>query len=542
MIATQESISAPPRDLAARLAAAAPAILIAAGLAVRLISAHAKYLNADEAMHYLLSVRSSFGAAYRASLGTAHPPLLILLLHYWGMISNTEFFLRLPSVAGGTASGWFLYAWLRRVTDNTTALIALALLLFSPALIYTSAEVRQYALVLCFMSAALYFLERAFLEDSPGTMALSAAALCLALLTHYCALIFALSAGLYGIIRLGSIHPRRALAGAWVAEQAVAVGIAAVLWRTHLSTIRHAGLIQDVKESYLSGSLLHRGEESMFLFAARANLRVFHFMFSQGAVSILGLLLFVAGIVLMLRTPTSAPRGKQASARQLGLLLLLPFVINCVAALAGVYPYGGTRHNSYLAIFALPAVATALARWKVKSSWIKPVAIALALAICNFTVSPAGAYIQAKNQKKELMDSAVAWVHKSAPQGSIILTDYESGLLLSYYVCHKGIVQTEPPLQLFYRSRCGDYDSISLLPRVWVFHASSFPEQAVALQHVQDQGRQIWLFQAGFIVDHEPEFQALLAQYGCPSPARFGANILVCPISLSPAPGNNLGK
>src|ERR1700719_1698482 len=96
MIASEESISAPPRGQWQRLAAAVPTLLILAGLAARLISAHSKFLNADEAMHYLLATQPTLAEAYRASLGTAHPPLLIIFLHYWAMISHSEFFLRLP--------------------------------------------------------------------------------------------------------------------------------------------------------------------------------------------------------------------------------------------------------------------------------------------------------------------------------------------------------------------------------------------------------------------------------------------------------------
>src|ERR1700688_2301491 len=167
-ISNPESISAPRRGLAQRLAPVAPALLILVGLIARLISAHCKFLNADEAMHYLLATQPTLRDTYRASLGTAHPPLLIIFLHYWAMVSHSEFFLRLPSVLAGAAAGWFLYAWLRDATDRATALVALSLLLFSPALIYTSGEVRQYALLLCFMSATLYFLDRGFGENSPA--------------------------------------------------------------------------------------------------------------------------------------------------------------------------------------------------------------------------------------------------------------------------------------------------------------------------------------------------------------------------------------
>ena len=524
-----------PRRLAQHLAAAAPAALVIAGLIARLFSAHSKFLNADEAMHYLLAMQPTLGDTYRASLGTAHPPLLIIFLHYWAMISHSEFFLRLPSVLAGTAAGWFLYAWLRNVTDRTTALVALSLLLFSPALIYTSAEVRQYALLLCFMSATLYFLDRAFGENSPGLMMASALTLYSALFTHYAALIFAVSVAIYGLLGIATLRPKGPVIPVWIATQAGGAAIAAFLWKTHISVIRHRSLTQDVAESYLRSSLFHPGQENMFFFLSKATLRLFHFLFSEGAVSVLGMLLCIAGIMLLLRTRHTGNEGRRPSARQLGILLLLPFVINCGAALVGVYPYGGTRHDSYLAIFAMPAIAAVIARWRPSRKWATPVAIAMALAICNFTVTAAGSYIKPRNQKKELMEQAVDYLRGSAPAGSIILTDYESGLLLSYYVCHADITHSGEPNRFFYRAQCGDYQATSLLPRLWVFRADTFPEQMQEFAKVDPailRAHEVWLFQAGFIVHREPEFQALLAQYGCSSPRKFGANILVCRIKL----------
>jgi len=528
MIASEEFVSAPSHGLSQRLAAAAPALLIFAGLVARLISAHSKFLNADEAMHYLLATQPTLPEAYRASLGTAHPPLLIIFLHYWAMISHAELFLRLPSVAAGTAAGWFLYAWLRDAIDRATAVVGMGLLLFSPALIYTSAEVRQYAFLLCFMSATLYSLERGLTGNSPAWIVVSAVTLYLAMLTHYAALIFAASIALYGLVRLASMRPKRSLLAAWIATQAGCAAIAVFLWKTHISVIRHRALTHDVAESYLRSSLFHPGEENVFLFLGRANVRVFHFLFSQGAVSVLGLLVFVTGIVLLLRT------GKLVggpNVRALGILLLLPFIINCGAALVGVYPYGGTRHDSYLAIFAMPAIAFAITRWRPSQKWEMPAAVALALAICNFTVTASGSYIRPENQKKELMEQAARYLHASAPSGSLIVTDYESGLLLSYYVCGADITHSGELTKFFYVSRCGGYGSASLLPGLWVFRAGTFQEQIESLKKTVDQ-HEVWLFQAGFIVDREPEFQGMLGQYGCRSPRKFGANILVCRIEV----------
>ncbi len=530
MIASEESVSAPPQKLWRRLAAA-PALLILAGFAARLISAHSKFLNADEAMHYLLANQPTLAEAYRASLGTAHPPLLIIFLHYWAMISHSEFFLRLPSVVAGTAAGWFVYAWLRDVTDRTTAIAAMSLLLFSPALIYTSAEVRQYGLLLCFMSATLYLLERALMAKSPGLMLASAVTLYLAMLTHYAALIFAVSIAVYGLMRIIDLRLKGRLFVAWIATQAGSMAIAWLLWKTHISVIRQRALTREVAESYLRSSLFHRGSENVVIFLGKANVRVFHFLFSEGVVGVMGLLLFVTGIVLLLRNgaPSTSPEGP--SRRQLGVLLLLPFVVNGVLALVGVYPYGGTRHNSYLAIFAMPAIAFAITRWRSRRKWAMPVAVAAALAICNFTVTAAGSYIRPENQKKELMEQAVSYLRASAPAGSLIVTDYESGLLLSYYVCGADITHSGTLTEFFYLSRCGEYESASLLPRLWVFKADIFPGQMRSLKTAV-ASQEVWLFQAGFIVDREPEFEAVLRQYGCGSPRKFGKNILLCRVEL----------
>src|SRR5689334_21217440 len=132
---TEQLSTATPIPSSSRASGVTLATLLIAGLVLRLFNAWYRFLNADEALHYLLSVQNSFAATYRASLTTAHPPLLIVWLHYWGMLGHSEFFLRLPCVLAGTLFCWVVYCWLCQVTDSTTALIALALLLFSPALI-----------------------------------------------------------------------------------------------------------------------------------------------------------------------------------------------------------------------------------------------------------------------------------------------------------------------------------------------------------------------------------------------------------------------
>ncbi len=507
------------------------------GLLARLAWAHSLFLNADEALHYLLSTQPSLALTYKATLTTAHPPLLILLLHYWSWLGTSEFVLRLPSVFAGTAFCWIMFLWLRRVAGRETALIGLSLLLFCPALIYVSAEIRQYALLLFFCSGCLYFLERALEGNSAGWMAASFFALYLALSTHYSALIFAFATGIYALVRFRPGKTSPGLFVVWVAGELAALGLVAFYWTTQVIPLKHSGLTQSLADSYLRGSIFHPGEDHVLPFILKTNIKVFHYLFSQGAMGVLGLILFVVGIVVLFRSKDAVSDLGTPSSRQLGLLLFLPFVVNCAAAVAGAYPYGGTRHNCYLAAFAMPGVAIAIARWRPSRSWWKPASLVVGLAICNFTVLPGGVYMKPRNQRIALMRQAMAFVDQSVPPGSLIVTDLEGRLALDYYLCHS-FNPVHPPLQPFYRADCGRYELIFQDPSRWIFRTPTFPADMRTLRQMYGLGpeKKAYFFQAGFVVDKEPELRALLQRdYGCVMPHEFGENIFLCEITLAPA-------
>ncbi len=508
---------------------------MAVGLLARLAWAHSLFLNADEALHYLLSTQPSFALTYKASLTTAHPPLLILLLHGWSWLGTSEFVLRLPSVLAGTAFCWMMFLWLGKVADRETALIGLSLLLFCPPLVYVSAEIRQYALLLFFCACCLYCLERAVQENCAGSMLLSFLALYLALSTHYSALIFAFATGVYALIRFRPGKTSLSVFVVWVAAELAALGLVGFYWKTQVIPLKQSGLTQSLADTYLRGSLFHPGDH-VLPFILKTNITVFHYLFSQGAMGVLGLILFLVGLVLLFRNKRTEADTRKPTPRQLGLLMVLPFVVNCAAAVAGAYPYGGTRHNCYLAVFAMASVAIAIARWKPSRSWWKPAALVVGLAICNFTVLPGGAYIKPRNQRIALMREAMAFVHQSVPEGSLMVTDLEGGLELDYYLCHS-FNPVHPPLQPFYKAECGSYQLIFQDPRRWIFRAPTFPADMQTLRQMYGFGpeKKAWFFQAGFVVDKVPELRALLQRdYGCTQPREFGENIFVCEIRLGP--------
>jgi 4-amino-4-deoxy-L-arabinose transferase-like glycosyltransferase len=509
-------------------------LLLAAGLFLRLRLAWLTFLNPDEALHFFLAYQPSLTLAYRASLTTAHPPLMVLLLHYWSWLGDSAFLLRLPFAIAGTLFCWTMFRWVERIAGGNAGFIALALLLFSPPLISLSAEVRQYSLLLLFCAGCLYFLELAFEEPSAQWMALSMAALYLAILTHYSALIFAAAAGLYSLQRLLRSRLPAPVTALWVAGQAGALAICVFLYFTQISNLRASGVTSEIAATWLRSSIYHPGEDHFDTFAVGKTVRLFRYLFSHGTIGVLGLCLFLVAIILLLWQRDAGDQSKPTP-RELAGLFLSPFVVALAAGVAGLYPYGGTRHDVVLAVFAMPAIAIGLDRLKPKLmtgwKWGSLLALSLALFICNLFPSPSGPYIAPKNQNKTLMTQATDSL-KSAPVGSVIFTDFQGRLVLNYYLCRKDNAVPFEATPVLLRSRCGNYDLITSAATQQGFDRNAFPETLARAWQLASPEK-LWLFQAGWIDDKQPEWIAELRSLGCEAPRHFGRNILICPLSRS---------
>jgi mannosyltransferase len=80
--------------------------------------------------------------------GDIHPPLYYIVLHYWRAIfGETEFALRMLSVACGVGLVFFTYLLARRLFNPRVGLIAAALMACSPFAVYYSQEARMYVLL-----------------------------------------------------------------------------------------------------------------------------------------------------------------------------------------------------------------------------------------------------------------------------------------------------------------------------------------------------------------------------------------------------------
>jgi 4-amino-4-deoxy-L-arabinose transferase-like glycosyltransferase len=473
--------------------------LLAAGLVVRVWHASGTYLNPDEALHFFMANKTSWWLTYKASLSLLHPPLLILLLHAWRSLGTSEFVLRLPSILAGTAFCWLAYRWLSMLFDKSVALIAFVFLLFLPSSIDISTEVRQYALVLAFAMASAYLLEKALANNSVQAMLFSGVCLWVAIGSHYSAFLFAVVLGIYAIWRMLKQRPPLKVFAAWEAGQVVALGLCYFLYVTQIATLgqTYGGATHGwMSTAYLGNSYFTPGKINPLLFIFARTGGVFQYEFGQAVIGDLAYLLFVIGIVMVFRNQALGRIGS----RQLGILLLLPFILNCAAALAQAYPYGGTRHSAVLLPFAVAGVSVSLAHFlRNRLAWGVITALLISL-FCNVFSAHRAPYMSRTDQSSANMKAALIFINQQIPAEEPIFADYQSSLLLGHYLCGQKPVTINHVVAGFLTYECGGHRLIATDWNTYLFNGRSFYDQwqSMVSKYHLSPGSKVWVTQMGW--------------------------------------------
>ena len=509
----------------------AAGVILIAGFLARLWAASGTFLNADEALHFRLANQSSLLEAYKQSLTGLHPPLFILLLHLWRGLGSSELWLRLPSVIAGTVFCWFFFKWLTLVAGKLSGFLGLMLVALLPPQIMLPAEVRQYALLLAFLAAALYFLERAFEENSAGLMLSSALFLYLAMLTHYSAFLFAGAMGAYALAKI-LIHPphrpRASVIASWIAGQLGALGIFLFLYKTHLSRrdFGNSQIFQGWMNYVGRSSYFQPGRDNPLLFAVGHSFGVFQFLFGQLAVGILMGMAFLVGLALLLRGRRLEENAVPSTL--LTILLIVPFALACIGSFLHVYPYGGTRHVAFLIIPGVTGVSVAMAHLAATPSgtgptaktktWTRAVAIgASVLVACIAFGKPRQPRMDRADQSRAHMAAAIEFIQTQIRPSDLTFTDYETDLILGHYLCRQQPISFEAAPATFEQFSCGGHRVISQDFTGWMFSADNFSKQ---WQHLVQAyglraGDTVWVLQAGWDADlaenlrHQMQFHDL---------------------------------
>jgi hypothetical protein len=456
-------------------------LLLIIGFALRIWHASGTFLNSDEVMHFAAANQTSWMQTYEASLAISHPPLLIFLLHVWRVFGTSEIVLRLPSIIAGLAFCWFTFRWAQMLFSVATAWTIFAFTLFLPPSIELSTEVRQYALFLAFAMASAYLLERALADSSGKAMLLSGLCLWLAICSHFSAFLFVLVLGIYTLWRMSAEHPRVVVFTAWAATQLFAAMLCAYFYFfqiRHLSDY-YAGQSAThewMASAYLGHGYFIPGKVNPALFVVARTVSVFQYAFRQLAVGDIAFLFFVAGLVFIFR---KHPISDRITSRQLGCFLLLPFAINCAAALAGVYPYGGSRHSSFLLPFALAGVSVALSK-AVRQRMSSALAIAILVAlICRLTTAQKPPYFASADENTAKMQAALKFTH-NLPMNEPLFGDFQTHLMLGHYLCDQHPIAPDRSVTGFVSYECGGHRVIATTMSSaanYIFDARTFRDQ-----------------------------------------------------------------
>lgn len=500
-------------------------LVLTAGFMLRLRSASGTFLNPDEALHFLLANQSSWRLAYGASLTNAHPPLLTFVLHFWRAFGSSEFVLRLPSVVAGTAFCWIFFKWLTQILGPVTGFIGLTLVAFLPPLIALAAEVRQYGLLLFFLAGSAYLLERAFAEASAGLMLLSAISLYLALLSHYSAILFAAAIGVYSLLRLITQRPSVNVATAWITGQVGVAGLIAALYFSHISKLK-GDYASGTINGWLANSFFRPGHDNPLLFAIARTGGVFQYVFGQLAVGDVAFVAFIVGMVLLWRQKNS-PEGSNVPFWQLGILLVLPFAVGAGAAIARIYPYGGTRHSAFLIMFAVAGVSFVLAKLARQRVGRGIAFAAVIVSVCAAFGKPHRPYILREDQRRTQMVRALGFIHAQIPQSDMIFVDYQTRLLLGYYLCPDQPVPFSAPVGSLEEFRCSGYRVIAAGPDLYTFTAANFLPRWNELSRSLKPDYGVWVIQAGWEIDLAHELGSRFPEFRELEPQSFGRNISI---------------
>lgn len=475
----------------------------AAGFSWRLWLSQATFLNTDEAWHFSVANQESIGAALHASHTLAHPPLLVLVLYFWKAVGTSELVLRLPGVIAGTLFCCVFFLWLKLLFGRATAWCGFLLVTFLPPMIALTVELRQYSWMLLFATTAAYLLERALLENSQRWMLFSFSALYLAMLSHYSAFLFAAGLGIYAIHRMVLDRPAFRVAAFWVAGQVVGVTLAFVLYKTHiakLGSVYPAGQpLHRFGDFYLSDWYFHPGRDHLAHFLFRGTLGVFRFIFGQTAIGQFAAFAFLFALVL--QCLKRATPGQKSPPQTMVTLFALPFLLNWIAVLSGLYPYGRTRQCIFLAVFALAGVSVAIS-CLVRDRVVASVAVALCLAlVCNLWGTLQGRdMLPLADQRRAHMEQAIEFIRTEISPSDVLLTDMATSFQLRHYLCNQKPVKTSASMNGLETFNCGGLQVFftgahdgALTPQFVYSRQQEFVNPALA-----GSSQRLWVMQAGW--------------------------------------------
>lgn len=137
------------------------------GFGLRLIALESRSLQYDDTFSIFLSKRS-LPEIITGTAADTMPPLYYFLLHFWMMISQEIWFIRLLSVLIGLLLIALVYLTVERWAGRPAAGWAALLTAISPLQIYHAQDIRMYGLLVLGQLGYLWFFTRLWFTEWKG--------------------------------------------------------------------------------------------------------------------------------------------------------------------------------------------------------------------------------------------------------------------------------------------------------------------------------------------------------------------------------------
>jgi Dolichyl-phosphate-mannose-protein mannosyltransferase len=502
------------------------AVIMMIGFLLRILPATKLYLNPDECLNFILVNQPNFYRVWVNTIPQAHPPLYYLILFIWKKLGDSELFLRLPSITAGTALIYVGYKWIEKCFNKSAGLLMSLLLAFAPALIALSFEVRGYTIQILFILLSFYYLQLILEEKRIHHVVLFSIFVYLSILTHYSTSFIFSALFLYFIYLLLQKNFNRKLTIIWLLFQIGTIALYGFLYLIQLQSVAKGGMRQEAIQVWYPYAFLDTnqgGLNKIFSFSVRQTIQVFQYLFSLKNLTIIVLIIFIASLIIL-----ALKRRWQFS-----LLLVIPFLANLVAAMLKIYPYGNMRHIVYLTPLAFAGVAYFLGFWlKSKITTIMISGIILIPLWVIFGQKPEQ-LMKPKNQQLYLMDQTREYILNNLPPDEIIFTDYQTSVMLGYYLAKKEIPTPMTAEKWFWQCRFAERYFVAA--NVWDLNPVTFVEyfQKLSLYFPIEPTDSIWIVDAGWGKNLKEQLTETFPELSFRDYKNFGENISLFKLSVN---------
>ncbi len=400
-------------------------LVLAVAAALRLYLLGQNSLWVDE--YYSLTIARSPLAKIPAEAlrgETFEPPLYFWLLHLMMRgFGDSETALRMLSVVAGALTVPLVVLLVRTLGESTrVAILSAALLALNPLHVWYSQEARPYALLLCLGVGSLVCLMRALRNGSVLAWAGFAGLASLAILTHLVGAVFPLIGWLWALaLRHDASTLRRLVA----ASAVIALATAPFGYMLAQAVLNAQGTGSPPRSltgleipytifTYMGGYSFGPSVRDIQDKGSLAAVLAQPVQSAVGAIALLAL----AAMVLRLRSRT---------AKELGLLFLLPMIATWLGSAVTGKPYN-VRYTLPGLIGFVGLVALGISGLRQPRRWV-----ATALVAGLFLWADAQWFFAPRYWKDDSR-SAVAWLRDKLPPGSTVAVapGYQKGVLTYY--------------------------------------------------------------------------------------------------------------